>query len=120
MAANDGWDYRQDSSGTTGVGKYLVSSTVRSLMVEHAEIAVALYRDRVKKRSGANARDVRIHTELSTGTRSGRTTTRWVAYVTAYSPHALAREFGSFRRRGRGFTGEHVLRDVARDLETGF
>lgn len=120
MPPTDGWNYRQDSSVTTGVGKYLIGSTVRSLMVEHAETAVALYRNRVRKRTGANAREVRVHTELSTGTRNGRTTTRWVAYVTAYSPHALAREFGSFRRRGKGFTGEHVLRDVARDLEAGF
>ena len=111
MAAADGWDYKKDSSDSTGVGKYLRSAKVRSLMTEHAEIAVALYRDRVRKRTGENARLVRVHTEIG-----GKKHDRWTAYVTAYAPHALAREFGNSRTS----KPEHTLRDIARDLETGF
>ncbi|MFC9761649.1 hypothetical protein [Rhodococcus jostii] len=109
--ATDGWDYSKDSSDSTGVGKFLKSPTMRSLMTEHAEIAVSLYRSRVRQRTGENAREVRVHTEIG-----GRRHDRWVAVVTAYAPHALAREFGNSRNR----TPEHTLRDVARDLESGF
>lgn len=117
MAAADGWDYQPDSSDTTGVGKWLVSSDVRRMVTDGAELGAALYRERVTKVTGENARLVRVHTAVETWvSKRGRTSKRWVGYTTAYSLHALAREFGNKRTPNP----EHTLRDVANDLETGF
>lgn len=110
MPDMNGWEYRKDSSRSTGVGKFLRSRELRSLMSEYGDLAVALYRDRVRKDTGENAREVRVHTEIG-----GRAHDRWIAVVTAYAPHAAAREFGNRRTKA-----EHTLRDVARDIEQGF
>ncbi|TSD48582.1 hypothetical protein FFI94_022220 [Rhodococcus sp. KBS0724] len=97
-----------------GVGKMLVGPEMRSLVQERAEMGAALYRERVKKHTGENARTVRVHTEIG-----GKKNDRWTGVVTAFAPHAAAREFGNFRKRGKGFQGEHVLRTIANDLEAG-
>lgn len=115
--AVDGWGYKEDTSETTGVGKWLLSSDVRRMVTDGAELGAALYRARVKKRTGENARLVRVHTAVETWvSKRGRESKRWVGYTTAYAPHALAREFGNSRTS----QPEHTLRDVARDLEAGF
>lgn len=104
-------DYKPDHAG---VGKILIGPEMRSLVQDRAEMAAALYRERVKKRTGENAKAVRVHTEIG-----GKKNDRWTAVVTAFAPHAAAREFGNFRKRGKGFQGEHVLRSIADDLEAG-
>lgn len=97
-----------------GVGEMLVGPEIRSLVQDRGDMAVALYRERVKRRTGENAKAVRVHTEIG-----GKKNDRWTAVVTAFAPHAAAREFGNFRKRGKGFQGEHVLRQIADDLEGG-
>jgi hypothetical protein len=92
-----------------GIGALLRGPEIRSLVTEKAEIAVALYRSKVKRRTGENARDVRIHTEIGADRHGGR----WTAVVTAYAPHAAAREFGNRKNRNP----EHVLRDVAQEMD---
>ncbi|WJJ10382.1 hypothetical protein P9990_17575 [Prescottella equi] len=94
-----------------GLGKLLKGPEIRSELVDRAEMVVALYRERVRKRTGENARSVRVHTEMG-----GKSGDRWTAVVTAYAPHAAAREFGNYRRRGKGFEGEHVLRDIGNEM----
>lgn len=94
-----------------GLGKLLKGPEIRSELVERGEMVVALYRARVKKATGENARNVRVHTEMG-----GKSGDRWTAVVTAYAQHAAAREFGNYRSRGKGFDGEHVLRDIGNEM----
>ncbi|OFV79246.1 hypothetical protein [Rhodococcus erythropolis] len=98
--------YTADHEGT---GKMLVGPEMRSLVQEAGEVGAALYRERVKKDTGENARLVRVHTEIA-----GKKNDRWTSVITAYAQHAAAREFGN-----RGRPGEHVLRTLADDLEAG-
>lgn len=97
-----------------GIGKLLKGSEIRAELTDRAEMVVALYRERVRKDTGENARNVRVHTEIG-----GRRGDRWTAVVTAHAGHAAAREFGNYRRRGKGFGGEHVLRDIGNEMEGG-
>lgn len=96
------WDYRANHSRIDGVGSFLESSAMRSLMADYAEIGVALFRDRAKKVSGENARLVRTYTTMVTSTARGQTTTRWTATIESYSDHAVAREFGNSRNLPEG------------------
>lgn len=93
----------------SGTGEMLVGPEMRRMVSDAGDIAVSLYRARVQRATGENARAVRVHTEIG-----GRKNDRWTAVVTAYAPHAAAREFGN-----RGVPGEHVLRDIANEIEGG-
>ena len=93
-----------------GTGEMLVGPEVRSVVTQAGEYAVALYQERVTKDTGENARSVRMHTEIG-----GHRNDRWTSVVTAFAPHAPAREFGNERTPNP----EHVLQGIAHDLESG-
>ncbi len=88
MAARD---YRINRKGT---GELLLGNEIRGLVTDRAEMAMAIYREKTKRRTGRNAREVRVSTE-----RGGKKNDRWVGVVTAYSPYAVAREFGNKRTK---------------------
>ncbi|AOE43711.1 hypothetical protein SEA_SPEEDDEMON_220 [Gordonia phage SpeedDemon] len=90
--------------------KALKSPDMQQMIMKKGRLAVALYRSRVKKRSGENARKIR-----STITIGGDKLDRVEAHVTAYAPHALAREFGAIRKRGGEYTDE-VAKRYGRDV----
>lgn len=83
---------RSDPHGLAGM---LKSPQMRQLVQQRAEVAQALYRARVAKRTGQLARDVRIETFIG-----GHRNDRWCARVIAYAPHAAAHEFGADGRPG--------------------
>ncbi|MBF6063019.1 hypothetical protein IU500_12415 [Nocardia terpenica] len=90
-----------------GMADYLKTSPdLRSVLTHQAEIVMALYRDNVRKKSGRNAREVRMSTRLG-GIRSDR----WIAAVHAYSPYAAYREWGTKRNPAeRGL--QHALEEL--------
>ncbi|MGV9818421.1 hypothetical protein [Nocardia xishanensis] len=85
----------RDASGSgsnPAIAGLLLSSQMRSLMYERAEIAQALYREIVSKRSGRLARSARVETF-----RGGRMKDRWKSRLIiggSEAPHGLAHEFG--------------------------
>lgn len=89
------------SSDPTGMAGLLMSPQVRSLMREKAEIAQALYRAQVARRTGDLARETRVETY-----RGGRRNDRWCARVISRPTHghAAAHEFGA---DGRSTSGAH-------------
>lgn len=70
----------------------LLSSQMRALMFERAEIAQAIYRDIVAKRTGRLARSARVETF-----RGGRLNDRWKSRLIvggSEAPYGLAHEYG--------------------------
>ena len=91
--------------------KALKSPAIAMMINEKVALAKALYFQRVKKRSGENARSTR--TKVSMG---GEKFDRFEGTLTAYAPHALAREFGIVRERGGDYT-EAVARRYGRSVK---
>lgn len=92
-----------------GVANYLkTSAELRAVLVEQAEITIALYRAGVRQRTGRNAREVRFDTRVG-----GAKSDRWVATVHAYSRYAAYREWGTRRNRS-----ERGLRDALARLDS--
>ncbi len=89
---------RNNPNGLAGL---LRSPQVRSLMREKGEIAQALYRGRVARRTGQLARETRVETAIG-----GRRNDRWTARVISRPPnqHAASHEFGN---DGRDRDGAH-------------
>jgi hypothetical protein len=69
------------------ITQWLVSPQSRALVFERAEIAEALYREVVAKRTGRLA----ASTHVTTGIEDDR----WVALMTATAPYAASHEFGT-------------------------
>ncbi|MGW4325450.1 hypothetical protein ACWEKR_06115 [Nocardia sp. NPDC004573] len=85
----------RDSSGAgsnPAIAGLLVGPQMRALMFERAEMAQAIYREIVAKRTGRLARSARIETF-----RGGRMHDRWKSRLIiggSEAPHALGHEFG--------------------------
>ncbi|WP_378734927.1 hypothetical protein [Nocardia brasiliensis] len=92
--------FRSDQAGLAAYLK--TSAELRAVLIEQAEITMALYRAEVRHRTGRNAREVRVSTRVG-----GALGDRWVATVHAYSPYAAYREWGTRRNRS-----ERGLRDA--------
>lgn len=89
------------------IARYLkTSAELRAVLVGQAEITMALYREGVRKRSGRNAREVRVSSRVG-----GANGDRWVATVHAYARYAAFREWGSKRN-----AAERGLRDALAQL----
>lgn len=99
-------DVRVDSNG---IGELLLGSEMRALMYERAEMAQAIYRDEVTKRTGALARSARVETFVG-----GRRNDRWCSRMIVDAPHALPHEDGVGIHRGS--TGEVGVQQPANDL----
>ncbi|MBF6368424.1 hypothetical protein IU469_22260 [Nocardia puris] len=86
--------YRDASGGGSNpaIAGLLLSARMRSLMYERAEIAQALYREIVSKRTGRLARSARVETFIG-GARNDRWCSRLIVGG-AEAPHGLAHEFG--------------------------
>jgi hypothetical protein len=69
------------------ITNWLLSPECRSLVFDRAQIAEALYREVVAKRTGRLA----TSTHVTTGIEDDR----WVALMTAYAPYAASHEFGT-------------------------
>lgn len=69
----------------------LLSSEMRALMFERGEMAQAIYRDIVAKRTGRLARSARVET-FKGGTRRGQD--RWCARVIVEASYAASHEYG--------------------------
>jgi len=81
------------AGGNPAIAGILLSSQMRALMRERAEIAQAIYRDIVAKRTGRLARSARVETRIG-----GRQKDRWVGVLTiggSEAPHGLPHEFGT-------------------------
>lgn len=81
------------------IGAALASPRMRSILTEVAEIAQALYRDRVAKRTGRLAASARVSTEF---TRVLKGQPRWVGILTVggagprgTASYAASHEFGT-------------------------
>lgn len=72
-----------------GVLGLMKSPEMRSLMRERGEIAEALYREIVAKRTGRLARSTRIETHIG-----GKANDRWEVTLTVTAPYAASHEFG--------------------------
>ncbi|MFC9892113.1 hypothetical protein ACFVMC_00325 [Nocardia sp. NPDC127579] len=113
--------YRDASGGGSNpaIAGILLSATMRALMYERAEIAQAIYRDIVSKRTGRLARSARIETF-----RGGRLKDRWKARLIVggnEAPHGLGHEYGYEVRDTSGETtsvvaGAHDLNQVLNRL----
>lgn len=95
------------------LGEILKSSEMRSLVQQKAEIAQALYREEVRKRTGTLARSARVETYLG-GTRGDR----WVSEMIIDAPHALAHEDGVGIHAGSAAKPRGGVRAAADDLNT--
>ncbi|MFR9767055.1 hypothetical protein [Nocardia sp. SC052] len=86
----------RDASGAgsnPAIAGLLLSAQMRSLMFERAEIAQAIYREIVAKRTRRLARSARVETFLG-----GRNKDRWCSRLIvggSEAPHGLPHEFGS-------------------------
>lgn len=78
--------------GFPGFGQVLMSQQYRRLLESHANTAAMLYQAVVAKRSGALARDVRVHTRVG-----GLANDRWVAQliVGEQIDYGASHEFGT-------------------------
>lgn len=75
----------------------LRSARMRAIMLELAELAQALYREEVAKRTGALAASARAYTEIG-----GIDNDRWIGVLSVGSanPYDLHHEFGTERSEG--------------------
>ena len=87
--------YRPEGGAGTGnpaLAQIAVSSQMRSVVLEAAEIAQAIYRDSVSKRTGRLAQSARVETA-----KGGRLKDRWIGRLSVggtEAPHGLGHEFG--------------------------
>ncbi|WP_036560593.1 hypothetical protein [Nocardia brasiliensis] len=94
--------YRNESGAGSNpaIEGLLLSPQMRALMYERAEIAQAIFRDIVSKRTSRLARSARIETY-----RGGRLKDRWKSRLViggAEAPHALGHNYGYQRRNKAG------------------
>ncbi|MBF6328734.1 hypothetical protein [Nocardia transvalensis] len=82
----------------------LVSPRMRSLMAERGELAQALYREIVAKRTGRLARSARVETFIG-----GRRNDRWYSRLIVGERYAASHEFGTD-------DGDEGIRAGAHDL----
>lgn len=90
-----------------GMAAYLTTSMELRRHLQHkGEMAIALYRAGVKRKTGRNAREVRYRTGVG-----GKRKDRMVGEVIAYAPYAAYREWGTKHN-----AAERTLRGVARKI----
>lgn len=90
-------------SDPSAVGAFMVSARCRAICFEIAEMAQALYQERVAKRTGALVRTAHAHTEIG-----GKRHDRWIGVLSVSSrsvAYEAAHEFGYSARMGKGMVG---------------
>ncbi|WP_280393044.1 hypothetical protein [Nocardia wallacei] len=93
------------------ITKILVSPEMRSLMFERAEIAQALYREIVAKRTGRLARSARVETFIG-----GKKNDRWQSRLIVEESYAASHEFGTDDGNEGIVAGAHDLNVVLNTL----
>jgi hypothetical protein len=96
-----------------GIGQFLKSQKMRSLVRERAEIAQAVYQGIVAKRTGRTARGARVETFIG-----GRRMDRWYGRLIVESPAVLPHEFGRGIHPGSTDAGRAGKQQAADDLNT--
>lgn len=102
-----------------GIGELLKGSQMRSLVRERAEIAEALYRGRVARRTGMLARDTRVSTFLGGPLNNMAKGDRWVGRLTVGNQrveYGASHEFGTDNGDERIVAGAHDLPAVLAEL----
>ncbi|PTR30596.1 hypothetical protein C8K36_102448 [Rhodococcus sp. OK519] len=90
-----------------GMAAYLsTSGDLRRHLQHKGEMAIALYRAGVKRKTGRNAREVRYQTTVG-----GKRKDRMIGEVIAYAPYSAYREWGTVNN-----DAERNLRAVARKI----
>lgn len=90
-----------------GMAAYLsTSGDLRRHLAHKGEMAIALYRAGVKRKTGRNAREVRYRTTVG-----GKKKDRMIGEVIAYAPYSAYREWGTKHN-----AAERTLRGVARKI----
>lgn len=90
-----------------GMAAYLsTSGDLRRHLAHKGEMAIALYRAGVKRKTGRNAREVRYRTTVG-----GKKKDRMIGEVIAYAPYSAYREWGTKHN-----AAERNLRSVARKI----
>jgi|SRR5690606_21856033 len=95
------------------VKQILVSPEMRALMFERGEIAQAIYRDIVSKRTGRLARSARVETFKGGDLRPGD---RWCARLIVDAPYAASHEYGTDDGDMTVQAGFHDLNTVLNEL----
>ncbi|WP_228002141.1 hypothetical protein [Nocardia australiensis] len=93
------------------VGGILKSGEMRSLMFERGEVAQALYREIVAKRTGRLARSARVETFIG-GSRGDR----WCSRLIVEAPYAASHEYGTDDGNTGIQVGAHDLNIVLNQL----
>lgn len=83
---------------------WLVSPECRSMVFEKGEIAEAIYREVVAKRTG--------HLAASTHVTTGIEDDRWISMMTVTAPYAASHEFGTDDGDLQIIPGHHELNHV--------
>lgn len=104
-----------------GIGELLKGSQMRSLVRERAEIAEALYRGRVARRTGDLARDTRVSTFLGGPLNNMAKGDRWVGRLTVGLQqqrvvYGASHEFGTDDGDEQIVAGAHDLPAVLAEL----
>ncbi|NEW33840.1 hypothetical protein GV791_14880 [Nocardia cyriacigeorgica] len=98
------------TNSNPAIAALLKSPEMRSLMLERAEIAQALYREIVAKRTGRLARSARVETFIG-----GRRNDRWCARLIVDASYAASHEYGTDDGSGVR-AGAHDLNQVLNQL----
>ncbi len=102
-----------------GIGQLLKGSEMRSLVRERTEMAEAIYRARVARRTGILARDTRVSTFLGGPLNDMARGDRWVGRLTVGNQrvvYAASHEFGTDDGDERIVAGAHDLPAVLAEL----
>lgn len=102
-----------------GIGELLKGNQMRSLVRERTEIAEALYRGRVARRTGMLARDTRVSTFLGGPLNNMAKGDRWVGRLTVGSQrveYGASHEFGTDDGDEQIVAGAHDLPAVLAEL----
>lgn len=104
------------TNSNPAIAAILLSSRMRAMVFERAEIAQAIYRDVVAKRTGRLARSARAETIIG-----GRNKDRWVGVLTVggtEAPYGLPHEYGSDDGNTQVRAAAHDLNQVLNMLGT--
>ncbi|WP_064075911.1 hypothetical protein [Prescottella equi] len=96
-----------------GVGALLRGPDMRRLVQHKAELAQALYRARVARRTGRLARETRVFTFIG-----GPKNDRWIGRMVAYAPYAALHEFDRVDDNGRVIPGARDLAAVLARMDS--
>ncbi|MEA1795116.1 hypothetical protein [Rhodococcus qingshengii] len=102
-----------------GIGELLKGNQMRSLVRERTEIAEALYRGRVARRTGMLARDTRVSTFLGGPLNNMAKGDRWVGRLTVGNQrveYGASHEFGTDDGDEQIVAGAHDLPAVLAEL----